>query len=400
MREKIITILICMLLVTTAVLVIEAKSVLSEENMMKSEELINSTIQAGYTDITVGQAWELLTDLLNGIQISIDVRSDSEWTTAHIDTPYPENAQHWPNLQNGEKLSEFMDLYQGKEIILYCAAGSRSTAAANLLVTNNFNGVIYNMQGGISAWIGAGYPTTKSDYSNITADRAWELLTDTSNGIQIPIDVRTPSEWAIAHIDTPSPENPQHWPYLQEGENLTEFMDLYQDKDIILYCKAGSRSTAAANLLVDHNFRGNICMMLGGIDGWTLAGYPTKANSYPSIPEISGENNGKVGQEYQYTFSATDVDQDDVYYYVNWSDNTTNQLIGPYHSGEEATINHAWSEKGTYTVKVKARDRYGAESDYATLEIKMPKTSTTIFHPLLLKIFEKIHFFFFSFFLN
>ena len=57
---------------------------------------------------------------------------------------------------------------------------------------------------------------------------------------------------------------------------------------------------------------------------------------------------------------------------MNWSDNTSNQLIGPYYSGEEAALSHTWSEKGTYTVKVKARDIYGAESDYATLDIKMP----------------------------
>jgi rhodanese-related sulfurtransferase len=394
LRKKIITILICTLLVTAAVLIMETKSVLSEENLMKSNELINPTIRAGITDITVKQAWDLLTNLSNGIQIPIDVRSDSEWTAAHIDTPYPENPHHWPSLQNGEKLSEFMDLYQGKEIILYCAAGSRSTAAANLLVQNNFDGVIYNMLGGISAWTDAGYPTTRSDYSNITVDRAWVLLTNISNGIQIPIDVRTPSEWAIAHIDTPYPENPQHWAYLQQGENLTEFMDLYQGKDIILYCKAGSRSTTAANLLVEYNFTGTICNMLGGITAWTAAGYPTKPNTPPNTPLISGQNKGKIGQEYQYTFNTTDIDQDDVYYYVNWSDNTTNQLIGPYYSGEEATISHIWSEKGTYIVKVKARDIYGSESDYATLEIKMPKTSIAVFQQLLLKIFEKIHFFF------
>jgi rhodanese-related sulfurtransferase len=238
-------------------------------------------------------------------------------------------------------------------------------------------------------------PTNYQGYTNITVEQAYILLTNTSNGIQIPIDVRTPSEWAIAHIDTPSPENPQHWAYLQMGQNLSKFMDLYQGKEIILYCKAGSRSKTAANLLVVNNFNGVIYNMLGGIDAWTLAGYPTKPNMPPYTPMITGDAKGKVGEDYQYTVTTTDVDSDDVYYYVNWSDNTTNQLVGPYHSGEEATLNHTWSEKGTYTIKVKARDSYGAESDYATLEIKMPKTITTLYYQLLLRIFEKIHFFFF-----
>ncbi len=256
MRKKIIAILICMLLGTTSVLIIEAKSMIPEENLIQSDVVINPTQAVGYSNITVTQAWDFLTNTSNGIQIPIDVRYDSEWIVAHIDTPYPENAHHWPSLQNGVNLSEFIELYQGKEIILYCKTGGRSKAAANLLVQNNFDGIIYNM--------------------------------------------------------------------------------------------------------------------LGGIDAWVLAGYPTKANSPPSIPTINGENKGKVGEEYQYTVNTTDIDQDDIYYYVNWSDNTPDQLAGPYDSGEAALLNHVWSEKGTYTVKVKARDKYNTESDWAILTVTMP----------------------------
>ena len=47
-------------------------------------------------------------------------------------------------------------------------------------------------------------------YTNITVEQAWNFLTNTSNGIQIPIDVRYDNEWAVEHIDTPAPENPRH----------------------------------------------------------------------------------------------------------------------------------------------------------------------------------------------
>jgi rhodanese-related sulfurtransferase len=242
-------------------------------------------------------------------------------------------------------------------------------------------------------------PTLNKGYTNITVQQAYAFLTNTSNGIQIPIDVRTPSEWAIAHIDTPYPENPKHWPYLQMGQNLSEFMELYKGKEVILYCKAGVRSFIATKLLIANNFTGIIYNMIGGIDAWIAAGYPTKPNSPPNTPVITGDKKGKIGQEYQYIFNTTDPDQDDVYYYVNWSDNTSNQLIGPYYSGEEAALNHIWSEKGTYTVKVKARDIYGAESDYAKLDVKMPKTSNMIFRQFLSKIFEN-NLFFFPFFIT
>ena len=32
-------------------------------------------------------------------------------------------------------------------------------------------------------------------YIDITVEEAWEMLNDTSNGIQYPIDVRSDSEW-------------------------------------------------------------------------------------------------------------------------------------------------------------------------------------------------------------
>jgi len=120
--------------------------------------------------------------------------------------------------------------------------------------------------------------TNHQGYTNITVEQAYTLLTNSSNGIQIPIDVSSNSEWAVAHIDTPSPEHPQHWPYLQNGVNLTAFLELYQGKEIILYCKAGVRSNTAANLLVEHHFNGTIYNMLGGVDAWVRAGYPTKAS--------------------------------------------------------------------------------------------------------------------------
>ena len=43
----------------------------------------------GYTDILVQEAWGMLNDpsLSNGIQIPIDVRTDSEWYGERIDNP-------------------------------------------------------------------------------------------------------------------------------------------------------------------------------------------------------------------------------------------------------------------------------------------------------------------------
>lgn len=233
--------------------------------------------------------------------------------------------------------------------------------------------------------------------TNITINEAWDLLNDISNGIQIPIDVRYDHEWVAAHINTPYPENPKHHCYCEMEDDLNvlqDFMDLYQGKEIILYCDDGSRSIDTANLLVAHNFIGIIYNMVGGMNAWIQAGYPTKANSPPNKPVISGKTNGNAEQEYSYTFTTTDSDEDKIFISINWGDGTIVEEFGPYTSGEAVILKHMWSEKGTYTIKAKARDIYNLESSEATLEVSMPKTVNSIYYQLLLKLFEKIYFFF------
>jgi hypothetical protein len=92
----------------------------------------------------------------------------------------------------------------------------------------------------------------------------------------------------------------------------------------------------------------------------------------PNTPTIDGPATGKVGISYLYTITTTDPDGDMVYYFIDWGDNTTDGWIGPYASGATATINHMWSEKGTYTIKVKAKDMLDVESDWGTLVVTMP----------------------------
>ena len=232
--------------------------------------------------------------------------------------------------------------------------------------------------------------TNLDDYTEITVEEAWILLNDTSNGIQIPIDVRTDVEWANEHIDTPSPENPKHH-CVCEWDNETivqDFMSLYAGKTIILYCLSGGRSTTAANILVDGGFTGTIYNMLGGITAWRNAGFPTICNQPPDTPTITGTINGKPETEYPYTISSTDPEGDDVYYYINWSDGTDTMYIGPYSSGEEVIVNHIWAEKGTYVVKVKAWDYYQAESDWGTLEVSVPKNKAININSLFLRFLE------------
>jgi len=95
-------------------------------------------------------------------------------------------------------------------------------------------------------------------------------------------------------------------------------------------------------------------------------------NESPDRPTIDGPTNGEAGTPYNYTFVSTDPDDNDLYYYIEWGDDTFEEWIGPYASDEEVTLSHTWSEKGIYTIRAKAKDIYDAESDWETLEVSMP----------------------------
>jgi len=98
------------------------------------------------------------------------------------------------------------------------------------------------------------------------------------------------------------------------------------------------------------------------------------ANSAPDTPDIQGPASGKIKEEQVFTVSTTDPEDDDVYYWMEWYDGYTDgSWQGPYASGEEVPFSYTWTEKGTYIVRVKAKDIYGTESDWATLEVSMPK---------------------------
>jgi len=106
----------------------------------------------------------------------------------------------------------------------------------------------------------------------------------------------------------------------------------------------------------------------------------------PTNPIITGPTSGKVGTSYKYTFTSSDPDGDQVYYYIEWDDGNTIEWDGPHNSGQDVTISHTWNENGTYTIKAKAKDSYGAESGWGTLTVTMPKNKVlknTLFFNLL-----------------
>jgi len=97
-------------------------------------------------------------------------------------------------------------------------------------------------------------------------------------------------------------------------------------------------------------------------------------NRAPEIPEKpQGPSSGKPGLSYLYYTTTTDQEGDSVYYLWDWGNGEFSEWLGPFNSGETMTVQHAWPEKGTYQIRVKAKDSYDAETDWSEpLDVTMP----------------------------
>ncbi len=111
-------------------------------------------------------------------------------------------------------------------------------------------------------------------------------------------------------------------------------------------------------------------------------------NGPPNEPEIDGPAKGESGIAYDYDFTATDPDNDDIAeYIVDWGDGTGEEIItGPFASGEKATASHTWDEEGDYTITAKAKDINGLVGPEGTLTVTMPRNkvlTNTLFQKIL-----------------
>jgi hypothetical protein len=95
-------------------------------------------------------------------------------------------------------------------------------------------------------------------------------------------------------------------------------------------------------------------------------------NNLLNKPTITGPASGKPGNQYLYNIVTDDLDGQNVYYFVDWGDNTTTDWLGPYVSGTQIHITHSWTEQRSYTIKAKAKDTMNGESAWGTIDVVMP----------------------------
>lgn len=84
----------------------------------------------------------------------VDVREVDEFASGHL----PE-AKNIPASKLADRIAE-LEKFKDKPILLCCASGMRSGKAGNELKKHGFS-KLYNLAGGVDAWVGAGYPVKK-----------------------------------------------------------------------------------------------------------------------------------------------------------------------------------------------------------------------------------------------
>ena len=119
-------------------------------------------------------------------------------------------------------------------------------------------------------------------------------------------------------------------------------------------------------------------------------------NYAPIKPTISGPSKGVPQTDYTFTFSSTDPENEAIELCIDWGDETNTGWIGPYNSSEEVTLNHTWTVEKIYTIKAKARDINGAQSEWTYHTLNLPRNrffNNIIFQKILnyLSYFFCIH---------
>ena len=113
-----------------------------------SSTAISGGQQLGYKTISVSDANAMIQSSPN--LLVVDVRTPQEYAQGHL--------KGATNIPLSDLPVQIGGLDRNRPILVYCQTGVRSAQASAILVNAGFTQV-YDMDGGITAWINAGYPT-------------------------------------------------------------------------------------------------------------------------------------------------------------------------------------------------------------------------------------------------
>ena len=111
-------------------------------------------------------------------------------------------------------------------------------------------------------------------------------------------------------------------------------------------------------------------------------------NNAPEKPIINGPTTGLINIEYNFTAITSEPDGENISYYFDWGDGKKSGWTDFVTSGTMVNLSHSWEKSGTFTIKVKAKDDYGMESEWSELQVTMPRDKV-MSSSLLMKLLDK-----------
>lgn len=153
----------------------------------------------------------------------------------------------------------------------------------------------------------------------------------------------------------------EFWDYFFDVENNSLDLSNWQ----LAKGQAWSKDRMAPTINWDYSYgtwRAIIqgCLLFGDPAQTIRTPHPSQPPAQPTKP--NGATLAVWHQEYSYTSTTTDPENEQIFYLIDWDDGNTSGWLGPYSSGQAITASHTWTVLGVYDVKVKARDIWGAAS--------------------------------------
>lgn len=193
----------------------------------------------GYSDIDSAKTVELVGETKK--TLVIDVRDAEAYAKGHL-----VNAINIPFDEFEGKISD-LEGYKNQTIVLICNTGNKSGKAGKMLADNGFTKV-YNAQDGMDEY---DYDTVT--YTNVTGKEFEKLVSETKDAVVL--DLRDAKDFKKSSLGSSI-----NIPFDEFESKLGEFD---KDKEILLYCNTGTRTSEASQILEKNGFT----KVVNSIDG-------------------------------------------------------------------------------------------------------------------------------------
>jgi hypothetical protein len=201
----------------------------------------------------------------------------------------------------------------------------------------------------------------------------WEGYADDCTQVELYIWDYFRDEWSDGKGQSAQNRYMDNWAGNRDGylrgniqEDLEDFIGSYNEITLLLYAERPA----------DRSFHDYVSIAV------------TTVNDIPSSPMITGQTDGKPGTPYTYTFESSEPDGEDVSYYIDWGDGTITDWTDYQNPDTEYSEQHTWSTQETFEIKAKAKDENGAESEWSTLQVTIPRNKALFNRPILSRILD------------